>query len=243
MEELKASIVALTTEVTELRSVVQRLEAKSQPSLPAPSLALSASDSSPSWTTVVKRGGSRRKGKGKLAHNGAANPTDGIREVTDKTSTYSPSRLVELKGVRRIWGTMKATTATAVTGALKRLTSIGEKVTVRRKFKTTLKAGSPPKTKWWFVVRGTEAELQQLQQEWVSVATQTAWKLEPAFSYADEPTTERHPEQLEQPPASTLQPERPEQTNHCPPVSPSNTGVSPENNAGEGIVESSFLEQ
>jgi len=55
-----------------------------------------------------------------------------------------------------------------VIGTLKRLTSIGSKITVKWKFKTA-PARSNTKTKWWFIVHGDKAELQQLQQEWEPV--------------------------------------------------------------------------
>ena len=141
---------------------------------------------------------------------------------------------------------------------------MGEKVTVRRKFKTSHRADSPTKTKWWFVVRGAEAELQQLQLEWASVAVQTAWKLEPAFSYADEPTPEQHLEQpeqhLEQPeqqpvavtpqadvlPQTHQEPEQLEQSDHCPSAPPTNNGNSTDsitNNEGKSTSHVPFLDQ
>jgi len=59
--------------------------------------------------------------------------------------------------------------------------------------------------KWWFVVRGEESVLEQLQKEWPTISIQTSWSLEPVRSYVDDlvaPTTEQLHivEQLEQPP-------------------------------------------
>jgi len=46
--------------------------------------------------------------------------------------------------------------------------------------------------KRWFVLRGEEQLLEQLQDEWPAVSAQTSWKLEPVLSYAtilDDPGT------------------------------------------------------
>ena len=77
VERLEANIAALTAELTELRSTVQRLESKCQPSPPGPRL---SPDSPSSWSTVVKRGGSRGKGKGKVVYSSANNRTDGVQK-------------------------------------------------------------------------------------------------------------------------------------------------------------------
>ena len=35
--------------------------------------------------------------------------------------------------------------------------------------------------RWWFVVRGSEETIQQLESGWPKVQLQTAWKLEPLY--------------------------------------------------------------
>ena len=86
-----------------------------------------------------------------------------------------------VQGARRVWGTLKATTPTAVKNTLQRLSTIGEgAVLVKRKYKTV---ASDMLQGGWFVVRGEEELLLRLQDEWPQIATQTAWKLEPLFSY------------------------------------------------------------
>jgi len=62
--------------------------------------------------------------------------------------------------------------------------------------------------KWWFVVRGKESVLEQLQKEWPTISIQTSWRLEPVLGYADDlvaPSTEQLHivEQLEQPPLAS----------------------------------------
>jgi len=84
---------------------------------------------------------------------------------------------------------------------LKQLTSICSKIIVKRKFKTA-PALPNTKTKWWFIVSGDEAELQQLQQEWEPVATQTAWELQPPFFYPYETTPQLPQPALTQTPSN-----------------------------------------
>ena len=50
-------------------------------------------------------------------------------------------------------------------------------------YKLSVKRKSQPATggrceRWWFILRGNEDDLTQLQSEWVPVATQTSWKIE-----------------------------------------------------------------
>ena len=49
-----------------------------------------------------------------------------------------------------------------VTSALSRLTSVGDKLQIRRKFKTT----TGNRIRWWFVVRGSEEDLCNLENVW-----------------------------------------------------------------------------
>jgi len=72
---------------------------------------------------------------------------------------------------------VKTATPAAVKATLQRLTTIGDGMLVKRKYKT---AGDTSKRviRWWFVVRDEEANLQRLQEEWPQISAQTAWKLE-----------------------------------------------------------------
>ena len=58
---------------------------------------------------------------------------------------------------------------------------------MKRKFKTSTGNNSKQIVRWWFVVRGEEKVLEQLQSEWGSVSIQTAWKLEPVFEFQSPP--------------------------------------------------------
>jgi len=80
-------------------------------------------------------------------------------------------------GVRRVWGTMRGCSYRTVLSTLQRLTTVAEKVEVRRKFK---KRGSI-EVRWWFLIRGEQSVLQTLDQEWMNVENSTSWKLEHCY--------------------------------------------------------------
>ena len=112
------------------------------------------------------------------------------QQQTVDSSQSIPSRLerVPVEGVRRVWGTMKATTTTAMTSTLQKLTCVGSQLLVRKKtnFETS---------RWWFLLKGPEPTLCKLADEWDKVSLQTNWKLEtctkPAVpqSCSDTPTS------------------------------------------------------
>jgi len=91
-------------------------------------------------------------------------------------------------------GTVKTATRVAVKTTLQQLTTIGDCVLVKRKYKT---AGDTSKhvMRWWFVIRDEEANLQRLQVEQPQISAQTAWKSEPLYSYdtSTAVTCQRHP--------------------------------------------------
>ena len=70
-----------------------------------------------------------------------------------------------------------------VTSALSRLTSVGDKLQIRRKFKTT----TGNRIRWWFVVRGSEEDLCNLGNEWDHINIQTSWKLEMCYKLIENP--------------------------------------------------------
>ena len=103
---------------------------------------------------------------------------------------------VQARGVRRIWGTMKSCSSSAVKNAITRLIpdqripGIAE-VSVKRKFKRS----SDNKLRWWFLIYMPEEALEKLESEWEPVALQTSWKLEPCMAPANflHPAVESHP--------------------------------------------------
>ena len=58
-----------------------------------------------------------------------------------------------------MWGTLKSTTAFTVSSPLKKLSTLGNKLTLRRKYTTNEGSG---RTQWWFVVKGSETDLEEL---------------------------------------------------------------------------------
>ena len=79
-------------------------------------------------------------------------------------------------GARKIWGTLRTTTSNAVSSTLSKLTSKGNQVQVKRKYKSIQNTNKT--ARWWFVLRGSEDMLQEIENEWDHVSAQTNWKLE-----------------------------------------------------------------
>ena len=87
---------------------------------------------------------------------------------------------VRVNGARKIWGTLKNTTVKGVSNALTVLGKVpSNALTIKRKYKT-VNTDSKRVVRWWFVIRGEEKVLEQLENNWSSVGIQTAWKLEPS---------------------------------------------------------------
>ena len=78
---------------------------------------------------------------------------------------------VMVPGVRRVWGTMKNTSPAAVTTTLEKLagSELGNKISVTRKFRN----GITGRDKWWFLLKGQESVLKELETVWESVSLQT----------------------------------------------------------------------
>ena len=114
-------------------------------------------------------------------------------EMDSPQSNPVSSQKIQAQGVRRVWGTLKSCTSTAVKGAIVRLISNQlvpgiENITVKRKYRHT----SNNKLRWWFLVFMPEEALQKLEMVWEQVAIQTSWKLEPCMAPANflEPAVE-----------------------------------------------------
>ena len=77
--------------------------------------------------------------------------------------------------IRKVWGTRYNTTLNKVSAVLKKLTSVGDKITVERE---TSGDGSMGNTQWWFILKGDEDILKKLEIEWNSVRLETGWMLQ-----------------------------------------------------------------
>ena len=115
---------------------------------------------------------------------------------------------IKVEGSRKVWGTMRSTTAPAIINAIRFVSVVDvSKLIIRRKYKT-----SPTKrqTKWWFVIRGEENLLTILKEQWHSIALQTNCKLEPQLRFDDSssestvnsPTSSKKPEDVTSSPES-----------------------------------------
>lgn len=143
-----------------------------------------------SWTTVVKRGHCRgtqhqhrQQSLEERPNTGMNNSLPNHPSAPQEAATSKPNngkslyKKQRVPGARRLWGTLKTTTTNAVKSALSKLTSIGDKVTVKRKYKTH----NQGRMHWWFVLKAEEEILAVLEKEWNRVALQLSWRLEPCF--------------------------------------------------------------
>ena len=167
ISRLESEIVSLKSVVAGLRSAINDTKDSSERA---------------SWSAVLKK----RKTSGPSAKPGLVSAKDAPGKVglIPSASLAGNSRPVEIDGVRKIWGTVKATTTSAVSNTLKRLTTVGSTLLVKRKFQAATNNGH--KERWWFTVRGDEADLVRLQSQWESVANQTSWRLQ-RVSYSTPP--------------------------------------------------------
>ena len=175
IEELSSAVSALKAELSQLKEAYSAISAdlsNYRPTQP------------PARTTyAAKAATNNRKPAGKhpgtSSHNRRekrqAQPNSGNANTNTSGSgnrTHAKSERVVVQGVRRIWGTLKSASTTAVASTLSKLTTLGTQLTVKKKV-------NPRGNHWWFLVRGTEEHLKKLEDEWERVSLQINWKLEP----------------------------------------------------------------
>ena len=87
------------------------------------------------------------------------------------------SERVVVSGVRRVWGVLKYCPTGAVISTIKKLAreDFGDKLTVTRKFR---EGRFGRRDTWWFLLKGEEAVLVELESMWDKVAFQTNWKIQ-----------------------------------------------------------------
>ena len=91
-----------------------------------------------------------------------------------------------MHGARRVCGTLRAHSTTAVKNAIQTLSKSKPHFYVKRKTKVV-----QGREIWWFVLRGEEAVLKKLDAEWEMIAIQTNWKIESCFkTYPHETATD-----------------------------------------------------
>ena len=190
IKDMQEKIDSLTAEVVALRSNVADLRTELRNAIG--SKASGEPDATcEKWTEVVRRG-NRRAGTSNAATGSQSKHKANHfqqRNVSKPQQQRRSLQGVSVPGARRIWGTLKSTTTRAVEKVITTLTKVSSsELRIKRKYKTV--AGNS--TRWWFVIRGQESVLEQLQKEWNFVAIQTNWKLTPLLQF----TTPIHEAQL-----------------------------------------------
>ena len=204
IQELQGNVQALASEMLELKTMVAALQKASSTASNTETNITAAGGNELPWNTVVSRGNRGKKRNQTVCSGGGGgqhiskvpssqhHSVQPTKEATSKASQgrepNGPShanprrKFVPIEDARRIWGTLRSTTTSAITNVIKRLTpgTLAENFTVKRKYKTNQEGVSK---KWWFVIRGDKHNLEILEKEWSKVATQTGWKLEPAYCY------------------------------------------------------------
>ena len=183
IDELKSMIAVLTAEVAELRAAMAEQQ---QPVPVRPNI----NDNVSRWSDVVTR--RPRKGQAQL-QDGPAPRSKYRTSNGDKQDAGAAgaggsrvlSSRVTVPGVKRVWGTKKDASTTVVLQTIRQLTKIDpeKKLTVKRKFK---EGDSGRRDRWWFLVRGSEAVLEELECLWSNVALQVGWKLEVCTKPSDD---------------------------------------------------------
>lgn len=189
MVDMWDCITALRTEVAELRTALT--EALAQKASKTMLDAGAMKNSSETWSTVVSRGSKRKATASKRppprrnSPPAVSEPQSVAAQSTEKAQR--PKKVVE--GKRKVWGTLRATTAIAVRNTIRAITNI-DGLDVKRKYhvKKTREVSIGPKSqlsKWWFIISGEEPVLQLLMEKWNAVSYQTNWTLEPVLTFCD----------------------------------------------------------
>ena len=111
------------------------------------------------------------------------------------TLTPQQKDYIQVKEARKIWGTLKSTTPTAIANTIKNthwaLWPTQEESSHQEEVQN-IPQQQQKVTKLWFVVHGDESMLEQLTTKWNSIEVQMAWKLEPDLCYKknDIPTSD-----------------------------------------------------
>lgn len=170
-DELKFTIAALTAEVAELRSTVS-----------AQQHAKTDDSDKCKWSDVVARRPRRpraaTRSQSRTTNGNSRAPGAGASSVIPaKNVNQQKVTRVTVPGVRRVWGTKKDASTTVVLQTIRQLTKIDpeKRLTVKRKFQD---GESGRRDRWWFLIRGSEATLGELESLWSCVSLQVGWKLE-----------------------------------------------------------------
>ena len=162
-QELHSKVSKMEAEVSALRAVVVKLSSEGiKPPSKVP--------------TTTRRPRPPRKSYATAA---AVRPPQPRNTTTASISPPQPGQhgesrpKVKVEGARRVWGTMKTSSAGAILAAITKL--ISKKVDLRVKRKT--KKSHNNKLLWWYVIHGAENDLIFLESEWEKIQNHTLWTL------------------------------------------------------------------
>ena len=132
-----------------------------------------------SYVQVARRSTSRRRNKQTKQEKVVQTRVSQQKKQSETPLEHGQPRqrrrpLVPIKGARKVWNTYKFVTASAVSHAIHKITSIpAADLSIKRKFKSN----DNKVLSWWFVVPGEETILEQLDNLWEQVYLQTRWEL------------------------------------------------------------------
>lgn len=177
--------LSIIPKLREENAALSRLVAELRESQNSPAVSRPTKDSTVSYAQVTR---STSRGKRNNRPHAAPQQAPTSPPSQDQQQQQQRNRprpdLVPVKGARKVWGTYKFVTVSAVSHAIHSITSIpATDLSIKRKFKS--KPNGNRGQSWWFVVRGEESVLNQLDSSWQQVHLQTKWQLRPVLSYSD----------------------------------------------------------
>ena len=148
ISELRGEIAALKAELLETRSALKEIQLKSCDALPTKGSNLrSVNRAIPSQSFSEAVRNTHATGARAALHQ----PNVNIPQGSKPSPSHGPATgKVLVEGARRIWGTMKASSISATQGTICKLTSLKDKLQIKRK----TKALTNNKLTWWFVIHG-----------------------------------------------------------------------------------------
>ena len=215
IDEIKATVLSLQTEVSELKNALEDVRMRENP--PA-TLALADSQESSVATrngVGFRGGGGGGRGRDGFSrgdrggrHGGRGGGRRGRREGNERSSGYNEVGRQAMQGsdVGGVLGgntsggraseKVKVLGVRRVWGTMSICTTGTVQGVIRRicgvssvHVKRKSRVSPRGKQQWWFVLHDEESTLSDLENKWTSVEVQTSWKLEPCF----QPVTSQNP--------------------------------------------------
>ena len=124
-----------------------------------------------------KRGGQRRSRERYVAGQKSKGPSKKMEQNSDESTMRKSNQKIRVEGVRRVWGTLKETTASSLKSTIMKFSP---SATLFVKRKTVRNDAGEIKT-WWYVLHDSEEVLKVLEEKWEGLQMHTGWKLELCF--------------------------------------------------------------